>query len=338
MGPADCGVDVDVPGDQTLGVGPSLQGGEDPLPGAVPLPAAEQVIHPPPGPVPLWDIPPWRPSPGPPPYAVDQLPPGPCRRPARLLALRQQRFQHRPLRIRQISTCHEPRSFHAQDPLPIHALAPVRLKQVHPDGSWARASAAKSRALPTVHQGGPRRLWDLLTDVLDRLIIGGELPVTGLASRSPPTDRPRSHAAGGQPPCRHLAGHQPEVFLSSIRHSVPRRPRFPESRSSSCRALETGCIAIAGTGDAVLVGAQVGGPMGYTAVHADWGRLDASADDLGCGRSWADVHRVKGLELACPECRGRVFARISPTVPGTSTTRCGPATARWRTSRPSITC
>lgn len=52
--------------------------------------------------------------------------------------------------------------------------------------------------------------------------------------------------------------------------------------------------------------------MGYTAVHAGWGRLDASLDDLGCGRSWADVHRVKGLELACPECRGKVFARISP--------------------------
>lgn len=60
--------------------------------------------------------------------------------------------------------------------------------------------------------------------------------------------------------------------------------------------------------------------MGYTALHAGWGRLDASLDDLGCGRSWADVHRVKGLELACPECRGRVFpecrgrvfARLSP--------------------------
>ncbi|MEV5010391.1 competence protein CoiA family protein [Streptomyces sp. NPDC055692] len=52
--------------------------------------------------------------------------------------------------------------------------------------------------------------------------------------------------------------------------------------------------------------------MGYTALHAVWGRLDASLDDLGCGRSWTDVHRVKGLGLACPECRGRVFARISP--------------------------
>ncbi|MFB6881400.1 hypothetical protein ACFCY8_11245 [Streptomyces noursei] len=49
----------------------------------------------------------------------------------------------------------------------------------HPDGSWARASADRSRDLPTVHQGGPRRLWDLVTDVLDRLIIGGQLPVDG---------------------------------------------------------------------------------------------------------------------------------------------------------------
>ncbi|WP_228978488.1 competence protein CoiA [Streptomyces sp. DH12] len=32
-------------------------------------------------------------------------------------------------------------------------------------------------------------------------------------------------------------------------------------------------------------------------------------DDLGCGRAWTDVHRVKGLRLACPECGGRVFAR-----------------------------
>ncbi|MEV6182265.1 competence protein CoiA family protein [Streptomyces sp. NPDC052015] len=51
--------------------------------------------------------------------------------------------------------------------------------------------------------------------------------------------------------------------------------------------------------------------MGYTALHANWGRLDASLDDLGCGRAREDVHRVKGLHLACPECGGRVFARVS---------------------------
>ncbi|MEU5582769.1 competence protein CoiA family protein [Streptomyces huasconensis] len=37
-------------------------------------------------------------------------------------------------------------------------------------------------------------------------------------------------------------------------------------------------------------------------------------DDLGCGRAWADVHLVKGLRLACPECGGRVFARASRQV------------------------
>ncbi|MGW5342292.1 competence protein CoiA family protein [Streptomyces sp. HUAS TT3] len=51
--------------------------------------------------------------------------------------------------------------------------------------------------------------------------------------------------------------------------------------------------------------------MGFTAIHQDWGRLDSTLDDLGCGRSWADVHRAKGMELTCPECRGQVFARVS---------------------------
>ncbi|MFE2297134.1 competence protein CoiA family protein [Streptomyces sp. NPDC059445] len=51
--------------------------------------------------------------------------------------------------------------------------------------------------------------------------------------------------------------------------------------------------------------------MGYTAVHPQWGRIDASLEDLGCGRAWSDVHRVTGMELTCPQCQGRVFARIS---------------------------
>ncbi|GGT85138.1 hypothetical protein [Streptomyces violascens] len=51
--------------------------------------------------------------------------------------------------------------------------------------------------------------------------------------------------------------------------------------------------------------------MEYTAGHPAWGWLDASLDGLGCGSAWSDVHRVKGV-LTCPECRGRVFARVSP--------------------------
>ncbi|WP_121828817.1 protein-L-isoaspartate(D-aspartate) O-methyltransferase [Streptomyces sp. S1] len=49
----------------------------------------------------------------------------------------------------------------------------------HPDGSWARAHATAPKEVPVVHQGGPRRLWDPLEQILDRLNWMGELPVYG---------------------------------------------------------------------------------------------------------------------------------------------------------------
>ncbi|MEU9306972.1 methyltransferase domain-containing protein [Streptomyces sp. NPDC048256] len=48
----------------------------------------------------------------------------------------------------------------------------------HADGSWARASAVGTER-PTVHQGGPRRLWDLLDEVRTYWLSHGELPVRG---------------------------------------------------------------------------------------------------------------------------------------------------------------
>ncbi|SCF89346.1 competence protein CoiA [Streptomyces sp. MnatMP-M27] len=51
--------------------------------------------------------------------------------------------------------------------------------------------------------------------------------------------------------------------------------------------------------------------MQQTADHAEWGRLDVTVDDLGCGRSWEEIHRVSGVELTCPECGGQVRARLS---------------------------
>lgn len=73
------GVDTQVPRDRTLRVGQGLEPGKDPLPGAVPLPPAEQVVDPAPRSVLDGDVPPW--NTGPEPYAVDQLPPRPDGRP-----------------------------------------------------------------------------------------------------------------------------------------------------------------------------------------------------------------------------------------------------------------
>ena len=47
----------------------------------------------------------------------------------------------------------------------------------HPDGSWARAEQRDGEV--TVHQSGPRRLWDRLDEVRDHWIRYGELPFRG---------------------------------------------------------------------------------------------------------------------------------------------------------------
>ncbi|TGN72509.1 protein-L-isoaspartate(D-aspartate) O-methyltransferase [Streptomyces bauhiniae] len=52
---------------------------------------------------------------------------------------------------------------------------------LHPDGSWARARTAHGEHTTTVHQGGPRRLYDLLDDIRQRWLERGELPVYGAA-------------------------------------------------------------------------------------------------------------------------------------------------------------
>ncbi|MFF7901153.1 methyltransferase domain-containing protein [Streptomyces sp. NPDC007920] len=48
----------------------------------------------------------------------------------------------------------------------------------HADGSWARATAVGSER-PIVHQGGPRRLWDILEEIRSYWLQHGELPVRG---------------------------------------------------------------------------------------------------------------------------------------------------------------
>ncbi|MFF4402529.1 protein-L-isoaspartate O-methyltransferase [Streptomyces sp. NPDC001480] len=48
---------------------------------------------------------------------------------------------------------------------------------LHADGSWARASTSPGERTTTVHQSGPRRLYDELDDIRWRWLQHGELPV-----------------------------------------------------------------------------------------------------------------------------------------------------------------
>ncbi|NEA19108.1 methyltransferase domain-containing protein [Streptomyces halstedii] len=56
---------------------------------------------------------------------------------------------------------------------------------IHPDGSWARASAEWTDP-PEVHQGGPRRLWTALERIRNRLNAEGSLPLLGARVRITP--------------------------------------------------------------------------------------------------------------------------------------------------------
>ena len=50
---------------------------------------------------------------------------------------------------------------------------------LHADGSWARATMPAGATGATVHQGGPRRLWDILDQIRRRWLHEGSLPVYG---------------------------------------------------------------------------------------------------------------------------------------------------------------
>lgn len=56
---------------------------------------------------------------------------------------------------------------------------------VHADGSWARATG-RADDPPTVHQGGPRRLWDILDGIRLSWLRDGSLPVFGASATIAP--------------------------------------------------------------------------------------------------------------------------------------------------------
>jgi hypothetical protein len=56
---------------------------------------------------------------------------------------------------------------------------------VHEDGSWARAVQTGNEP-GVVHQGGPRRLWDVLDRARDHWLENGSLPLYGARVRITP--------------------------------------------------------------------------------------------------------------------------------------------------------
>ncbi|MDJ0346613.1 protein-L-isoaspartate(D-aspartate) O-methyltransferase [Streptomyces sp. H10-C2] len=56
---------------------------------------------------------------------------------------------------------------------------------VHADGSWARATGRRGDR-PTVHQAGPRRLWDILDAIRHDWLTDGSLPVYGATAMVDP--------------------------------------------------------------------------------------------------------------------------------------------------------
>ncbi|MFD8595994.1 50S ribosomal protein L11 methyltransferase [Kitasatospora sp. NPDC059646] len=58
----------------------------------------------------------------------------------------------------------------------------------HPDGSWARAEAERFEP-PTVHQAGPRRLWDGLERIRNWHAVEGGLPLYGCPAKIDPDGR-----------------------------------------------------------------------------------------------------------------------------------------------------
>ncbi|MFB7176875.1 RNA methyltransferase [Streptomyces sp. NPDC056257] len=49
----------------------------------------------------------------------------------------------------------------------------------------------------------------------------------------------------------------------------------------------------------------------FHAEHAEWGQVHSYLPDLGCGRSWADVYKVKPSRLTCEGCGWPMHARLS---------------------------
>lgn len=52
--------------------------------------------------------------------------------------------------------------------------------------------------------------------------------------------------------------------------------------------------------------------MAFAALHPEAGRIDATLPDLGCGLTWATIHKARPrVALRCPDCGHGVHAKVS---------------------------
>jgi hypothetical protein len=77
---------------------------------------------------------------------------------------------------------------------------------LHPDGSWARATA-EGDGKPVVHQAGPRQLWDQVDKIRTAWLRDGTLPAYGADVTIAPGRQHPSHT-------RALAGDHPGSLLT----------------------------------------------------------------------------------------------------------------------------
>ncbi len=85
----------------------------------------------------------------------------------------------------------------------------------HPDGSWARASGLPGQPA-TVHQAGPRRLWDILDAIRADWLSHGYLPLWGARPRSSQTAPATSAKATGTPPSPRRTPRPPDAVTPMI--------------------------------------------------------------------------------------------------------------------------
>lgn len=127
---------------------------------------------------------------------------------------------------------------------------------LHADGPWARAHTSRGERITTVHQGGPRCLYDLLDYVRESWVNHGELPVYGARATITPdgtttlaqggwsASSPRPQNRGGLPRCS-TAPAAPDRRLLRCAPEPSLRARAPVPVVEALSSPQTRAVSIA---------------------------------------------------------------------------------------------